>query len=375
MKITIDRKVLTDILTRVQSITSARTNLIITSTVKIASKNKGIEISATNLITDYQKYIDPFFQKEMVVEGEGCFVVDAKRLLEVVRLFPTTTITIETDDDRECGIKISNEKIKYKIAGFPHDDFPLIPVPDDAAFYDISAPTLKGMICRAVAINPYKDDIRAHIAGVSFEFSKEKIILVSTDTARLSMSVSEKLQAEDVKPFSVLVPKQSLTALNKFLLTGDARVACKDNSLVVVMENETFLIQLLEGEFPEYENVVATPDCEPITIHRESFIRALRRMSIITDDTVKAVIFRFCNNNIGIRSEDIEIGNSKEDFPIKYEGADITVGFNPKLLIEMLSSLSFSTVEMFIKDKESALFIECKEQDYLCIIMPVNIGE
>jgi DNA polymerase-3 subunit beta len=236
------------------------------------------------------------------------------------------------------------------------------------------------MISKSVIISAAGDERRTHIIGVYAEWLEEKgnkiFRMVSTDGSRLSKS-DFKLDKSISLPASpgVLIPKKSLVEVGKFLETeGSVRIAFKDNNFIVKKHTETIIIRLLEGEFPKYAEIIVKPDVNNIVIDRQMLLMMLKRMSIISSDEYKGVIFNFEENKLTVSSTNPEIGESKEEMPIEFNRKKITVMFNPRFFIDTMNVIDDEKVVLNIMSEEKPCLIEGeKDKSYISVIMLMRI--
>jgi DNA polymerase-3 subunit beta len=372
MKATIKKADLLPVLSKVQGLTGRRTNLAITTNVLMKTEKKGLIISATDLETGFEGFYPA------KVEKEGIIAINARKFYEIVRDFPTEDIFLNEVENH--WIEIGNKNIEYHIVGLNPDDFPEIPKIEAIEFFEIESATLNKMIERAVVVSGSSDDKRAHIIGVYAERIKEKenklFRFVSTDGSRLSKvdAIFEK-DARLPSGDNVIIPKKSLIEVSKFLDDeGPVKIGFKDNNFIVKKDAETLIILLLEGDFPEYGDIIVKKGGHSIVMDRQPFLMMLKRMSILSSEDYKGVIFNFEKNQLVITSTNPDIGESKEEMDVKYSGDSITVMFNPKFFIETLNVIDDDNVILNIIDEEKPCLIESeKDKTYLSVIMPMRI--
>ena len=372
MKVTIKKGDLLPVLSKVQGITGRRTNLAITTNVLVKTIKDGISISATDLETGFEGFY------EAKVEAEGIIAINARKFYEIVRDFPSEDIFLNEVENH--WIEIGNRNVEYHIVGLNPDDFPEIPKIEAIEFFEIDSTALAKMIEKSVVVSGATDDKRAHIVGVfaeRIEEKKNKIFrFVSTDGSRLSKV--DHLFDKDYKlppGENVMIPKKGLVEVGKFLDSeGPAKIGFKDNSFVVQKERETLIIRLLEGDFPEYGDIIVKKGGNSIPLDRQLFLMMLKRMSILSSEDYKGVIFNFEKNQLIITSTNPDIGESKEDMAVEYSGDTITVMFNPKYFIETLNVMEDDKIILNIVDEEKPCLIDGeKDKTYLSVIMPMRI--
>jgi DNA polymerase-3 subunit beta len=231
-----------------------------------------------------------------------------------------------------------------------------------------------------VIVSGASDDKRAHIIGVYAERIEDKknkkFRFVSTDGSRLSKVDTDFDKDADLPPGGgVMIPKKGLVEVGKFLDDkGSVKIGFKENNFIVQKDSETLIILLLEGDFPEYEDIIVKRGGHSVVFERQLFLMMLKRMSILSSEDYKGVIFNFEKNQLVITSTNPDIGESKEDMEIEYSGESITVMFNPKFFIETLNVIDDDNVILNIVDEEKPCLIEGeKDKSYLSVIMPMRI--
>jgi DNA polymerase-3 subunit beta len=358
MKATINKNDILPVLAKIQGLAGRKTNLAITTNVLIQTSESGISISA--------------------VDAQGVIAINARKLFEIVRDFPSEDIYVNEVENH--WIEIGNQNVEYHIVGLNPDDFPEIPKIEDVEFFEIDSTSLHKMIEKTVIISGASDDNRAHIIGIFAERIQQddqKIFrMVSTDGSRLSKAdfVFDKdfnLPAGD----NVLIPKKGLVEVAKFLDSeGLVNIGIKDNNFIVKKEKETLIIRLLEGDFPAYGDIVVKKDGNDILLDRQLFLMMLKRMSILSSDEYKGVIFNFSQDKLVINSTNPDIGESKEDMELGYKGDPMEVMYNPKFFIDTLGVIDEDKVVLNIMDDQRPCKIEGEnDKSYLSVIMPMRI--
>lgn len=372
MKITIRKNDIRNVLSKVQGLTGRKTNLAITETVLIRTKDSGITLIATDLETGLEGHYPA------TVESEGAIAINAKKLYEIVRDFPHDEIRIHEVENR--WIEIGNESIEYHIVGMDPDDFPDTPKIEDIDFFEIDSVSLKKMIERTVIITGAPDDKRAHINGLFFERiaddDEKAVKMVATDGSRLSAaSHTYEQDAELPSGEGIIIPKKGLNEVTKFLGgEGTVQVGVRDSYFVIRQDSETIIIRLLEGDFPRYNDIIVKEDGHVVRIDRALFLMMLKRMSILSSENYKGVVFKFAENNLLVTATNPDIGESKENMSIAFEGGEIEVAFNPKFFIETLSVIESDNVVLNIVDDRRPCLVEGDGDDsYISVIMPMRI--
>ena len=372
MNFKIKKNDILDVLSKIQGISGRKSNLLITSHVLLKTTKDGIQLTATDLETGFEGLYPA------TVESQGMLTINARKFYEIIREFPSEDIHISEGDN--YWIKIGNKSVKYNIVGLNPSDFPETPMLEDVEFFSVDSDNFRKMIEKTIIVTGAPDEKRSHITGIYFEIihnEDENIIrMVSTDGNRLSKA--DCVLDKDIplpKEQGVLIPKKGMNEVIKFLdASGTVQLGIKNNNFIIKKDYETIIIRLLEGDFPEYGDIIQRKDFHMIHMDRKMFLMMLKRMSILSSEDYKGVIFNFKNNNLVITTTNPDLGESKEDMAIDYQGNPIEVAFNPRYIIETLSVINTEKVVVNLLDNEKPCLIEGENDDtYLSVIMPMRI--
>lgn len=372
MRFKIKRNDILDVLSKVQGLTGRKSNLAITANILIQTTNYGILLVVTDLETGFEGLYPA------TIETEGKIAINARKFYEIVREFPSEEIDVYEIENH--WIKIGNQNVEYNIVGMNPDDFPESPQIDEIEFFEIDSVKLKKMIDKMIVIAGSQDEKRAHITGIYFEVVKKDdndfVRMVSTDGNRLS-TVDCNYDKND-HPLSVqgiIIPKKGLQEVIKFLdPEGKVQIGIKNNNFIIKKDSETIIIRLLEGDFPEYTDIINKKDSTVIHFDRQLFLMMLKRMSILSSEDYKGVIFNLTTDKLIVTTTNPDIGESKEEMEIDYKGAPIEVMFNPRYFIETLNLIDQKMINFNITDEEKPCLIQGENDDtYLSVVMPMRI--
>ena len=337
MKCTTKKADIQDVLSKIQSLAGRKTNLAITTNVLIRSDVSEICLIATDLETGFEGH----YPAEVATPGS--IAINAKKLFEIIKEFPSEDILLNETENQ--WIEISNKKVEYHLMGMNPEEFPEHPQIEDATLFEVDSGTLAKMIDQTVIVSGASDDRRAHITGVP-------------------------------ELPTIIIPKKGLSEVGKFLESGGSvQLGIKNNNFVVKKASETIIVRLLEGEFPKYQDIIATPDqAVPALLDKKAFQKTLRRMSILSSENYKGIIFKFETDRLEIRANNPEIGESKEELPIEYKGGLIEAAFNPRFFSETLAVVEGDKIQINLTDSERPCLLEGQEDKrFLSVIMPMRI--
>jgi DNA polymerase III subunit beta len=372
MQFTIKKEDILQVLQRIQGLTGRTTNLAITRNVLIKASNDSITLTATDLDTGFEG------NYPAVVTEEGVIAINSRKLYEIVRDFPSDEIHMLEIENR--WLEIGNETVQYNLVCANPDDFPETSFNEDIPYFEIESAALKKMIERNLMIAGDSSDSRAHMNSSFFEkiFEKEvsKIRLVSTDGSRLSLAESIVVKDNEI-PFEsgVLIPKKELNEVVKFLdQDSTVKLGIEENRLVIKKDIETIIVRLVEGEFFAYGAIFNSEAKHMFKANREKLLMMLKRMSILSSQDYKGALFKFENNRLKVTTTNPEIGESKEEMDIEFDGEPLEISFNPKYFIETLNAIEDDIISARIIDHEKPCLVEGeKDRTFLSAIMPMRI--
>lgn len=374
MKIKIKKKDIVEVLSKVQAIAGRKTNIAITTAVLIRTNNNGINIISTDLETGFEGFYPA------TVEKEGAVAINARKLFEIVRDFPNNELHINELENNWIEIR-DNSNVEYKMVGMNPDDFPNIPGIKDIVYFDLNSAAFKKMIEQTVFILGSSEEKRAHINGIYLEKlekegEKKLIRLVSTDGSRLTKADYE-CEGELILPgeTGIIISKKGLNDVGKFLeQEGNISIGYNKSNFVLKKQNETIIMRLLEGNFPEYKDIINRKEVFSVKVERLLFLMLLKRMSILTSDSYKGVIFSFEKGKLTVSSTNPDLGESKEEMNIDFEQDPFEIAFNVRYFIETLNVIDDEKVSIRLIDSESPCLIEGdNNKNFISVIMPMRI--
>lgn len=369
-------------LSLIQGITGRRTTLPILSHLYMEWKGDSLFLTATDLETGIQKELNA------TIHEEGKASVSAKKLYEIVRELPEGKIQIQKKENH--WINLQCEKSVFNLAGLDPDEFPSFPSFQERLFSFISGSVLREMIEKTV-FAASNEESRYHLHGVLFtrqpaRLESEKgegvggLRLVATDGHRLSLIDRECPPIKGIEK-GVLIPKKGILEIKRVLAENseEKEVRLYFNQTHGFFKIGSFLvaIRLIEGEFPDYEQVIPKDNDKIIKIEKEKFYGCLRRVSTMASERLEGIKISLKRDLMELTSYHQDFGDAKEDLEILYEGPPLEVGFNARYLMEALQVIETSFIYMELKDEGSPCIlrpeISSLPPNQLCIVMPMRI--
>lgn len=373
MKFSFNKKDILDVLSKIQGITGRKTNLTITSDILIKAYGSQISITANDLETVFLGSYDA------QVEKEGMLSINSKKFFEIIREYPDNIIFVNEIENR--WIEIGEKDSIYHIVSSDFENFPETPVIENVDFIEIGSRDLKKIVDVSSIINFSGEEKRIYVIGSLIEKidtdAGPKLRVVSTDSRRLNCCDVDYKGDLDLPAESVIIPKKGLSELSKFIdsTKETIKVGIKDHHFIFQDDNESLMIKLLEGEYPDYKPVINYEGMIPIEMDKNMFSTLMKRVSILTSDDYKSVVLNFKDNELLVTITNPEIGESKERMMISFDQDEIKSAFNPRYFIDALSVFEDPTVVINVKDSKSPCIIKGLDDDNLvCVIMAMHIS-
>jgi DNA polymerase-3 subunit beta len=377
MNFEIDKKEFIKGLGLMQSVAGRKTTLPILSHILLEWEKNSLYLTGTDLETG--------IREELVakIHQKGKASVSAKKLYEIVRELPEETITIQKKENQwitlQCGKSIFN------LAGLDPEEFPSLPAYQEENFSTLSTRLIREMIEKTV-FAASNEESRYHLNGVLFaqirQGGKEILRMVATDGHRLSLVDRENRKIPGVEEKGVIIPKKGVLEIKKIIgdRDGEDEIGIYFNSThgFFKMGKSLTVIRLIDGEFPEYEQVIPKGNDKKLVMAKERMVSSLKRVSTMASERMEGVKFSFKVNCVEMSSTHQDFGDAKEEVEVVYEGPPLQVGFNARYLIEAFNAIDTEEVLMELKDEGSPGILRSSSSspgpsNQFCIIMPMRI--
>jgi DNA polymerase-3 subunit beta len=369
MNLTITKEQIINGLQAVQNVVSTRTTLPILSNVLLRAEGDRLEFTATDLDVTIACSV------EAKVKKPGASTVPVKRLFGIVRELGNSDLELEVDDKNTCSVRSGASF--YKINGLAADEFPPLPKFKEDKNVVIPQETLKGMLKKtSFAIST--DESRYVLNGIFMSLKDHKVTMVATDGRRLAL-VDEQVDLSDKSEGEFIVPAKAVAELNRLLLDkGEVEVRYAENQASFALKNEKgssvlIITKLIEGNYPNYRQVIPSEVKERVSLIREEFLHALRRAEIMTSEKSNSVKMTFGKNTLSITANSPEVGEARESLAINYKGKEMSIAFNPKYLIDPLNALVNDEVFIELIDELSPGVLKINGP-FLYVVMPMRLS-
>ena len=358
------KEVLVEAIQTVQGVITTKISLPILSNILIETQNNKIKLTATDLDIGITCVIP------VQIKEEGAITIPARKFGEIIKELPNEEIEITTKKNNLMIITTST--CQFRLMGLSAEEFPKLPEFKDRLTIKLDQEILKEML-NLTSFAVSFDETRYILNGILFEIKKGSLVLVATDAKRLAIVQKSLPQITTMENIRIIVPYKTIQELNRNLKEEKELSLVLGNNQVLFDLGEIIIIsRLLEGEFPDYQQVIPPESENKIRIKREEFLLAVRRAALMTTPDYQAVKMEVFKNKLVVSKSTPNLGESREELKIDYSGKDMVIGFNPNYLIDVLKNLTTEEIEFELTDSEKPGVIRLA--GYIYIVLPMRLG-
>ena len=374
MKLSIEKVDLLRGLARLQAIVEKRSSMPILANVLATASGKGesgkLELAATDLEVGIRG------SHAAKVAKPGALTVSARKLYDIVRELPDETIQLESTTngylDLRCG------RARFTLAGTNAEEYPSLPDFSPGRMVRLQAAVLSQMI-QGTIYAASMDETRYNLNGAYFEVVADspRIRMVATDGHRLSLV--ERTVGSDVSGLAsgVIIPRKGLVELKRLVDEEDAdeiELGFEGSSGLVRKGSVTLVMRLIEGEFPNYQQVIPKQSDHHLTLSVEPLMRALRRVALLSAEHSRAVKLELSDGKLQLSSRTPDLGDAQEELDVDYAGPSVSIGFNARYLLDCLAALGGKEIRLGLRDGGSPVEVRpTDDPDSVAVVMPMRL--
>ncbi|NOS99128.1 MAG: DNA polymerase III subunit beta [Phycisphaerales bacterium] len=364
MKLRLDRAELAEALAVAGSVAASRTPKVALQCVRFDVHKDFAMVSATDLELGVRVSLT-----QIQVETKGSLLVPAEKVSQIVRECTDEVLAIETKDG-ECHIR--GEDSHFKIYEHELKDFPPIPEMEGAVDFEVKVDDLRRLSDWTV-FSAARENTRYAINGVLWDKSEERLTLVATDGRRLSKASLPMPAGGSVKRTSI-VPIKAMQVMSRILGDGEGTVGVqiKENQILLKTTRVSLTSALLEGHFPNYEEVIPTDSDKKVVMDTRELLGAVRRAALLSTEESRGVRLAFESGKLTITSRAPEQGEAVVVISIDYDGPSAEIGFNPTFLVDVLRAVPEDKITFEFRESRRPGVFRSGER-FLYVVMPVNL--
>ena len=367
MRFTVSKTEIVKALSSTLGVVEKRQALPILSNVFLAVEDNNISITATDLESEVQTTCTP-----INVESTGSTTAPAKKLNELCRLLPDgSEISIFLNGDK---LSVESGSGKYSISTLPSEDFPVFDVVSQNKEFTILGSVLRNLISKT-SFAMGNQDWRHYLNGMYLNIEDKNITAVTTDAHRLAISTNSTSTSVSSE-ISGIIPRKSINEIGKLLSDSSEEVTLSlgSNTIMLKTDSTSFVSKLIEGKFPNYEQVLPSGESSVLSVNTKQLSEILSRVSVLSSDKFKGIKLNIKSNQVLVSANNPEQEEGEESFKSNYSGEDMEIAFNVNYIQEVLSNIDSNdcNINLYGSDK-SCLISPSDDPDLKYVVMPLLI--
>ena len=368
MRFTISREKLQEGLAAVTPTTPPKTTLPVLANILVETTDRGIRLSGTDL--------DIAVTTEVAadIEAQGAITIPAKKLSEIAKELSPSPVRIATSGEQR--ITIDCGRSHFKLLGLPRDEFPNFPTVKFDSSWRIKSGDLQKLI-QHTAFAVSNEESRPILNGVLWELRPDNMRMVATNGHRLA-KMDVPISSAGAPSSDMIVPPKALDQIRRlFPQDEELEIARGDNHLGFRSPFTAVYTRLIEGPYPNYDQVIPRDNNRIATADRQGLISALRRMSVIASDQTHRIRLSFNSGLLRFSVQTPDLGEANDEMAVRYDGDPLDIGFNATYLLEILRYIPTDEVKLTFRAPERAATLEpegwSEPGAYLCLVMPLRL--
>ncbi len=358
-----------------QNITNKKGTLSILLNVLIETAENGVFLTATDLEIGHKTFINAEIKKE------GRVTLPAKKFFEIIQA-STENSKIEVEEKDNSWVNIKSGDSIYNLAGMPADEFPPFPEYSENKFTLVESFIFQELIEKTLYAAANEQENVYTLTSLLFQKESNEegnfFKMIASDGHRLS--VMNKRVSIDVENINLtektLIPKKGIQEWKRFCDSKDSiEISFDKDKVVLKADNTVMFIRIKKGEFPNYKAIIdAVNKDNCMKIKRKTLLESLKRINLFTEDIFHTISLNINKNTMILSSENLELGNARDQIDIEYKGEPLSLAFNCKYFIDTLQVMEGEYISAYINSKTSPSLIESEEDPgFISIIMPMQI--
>jgi len=370
----VDRQKFLKAISGQQNITSKKGTLAILANILLNVEPDHIVITGTDLDIGLRQVIPA------EVHETGILTLPAKKLYEVARESASPEITFREMENN--WVEISSGSSLYRMAGMISDEFPEFPQYDEGKMVEIDSEILIELVDKtSFSIALDKENMYALTAALLEKEEEDGTVylkMITSDGHRLTImrkEAGENGADLELNP-ETLIPRRGILEIRKFCEESPVvQLGIEEKQAVLKNENGLLIIRLIEGDFPDYRNILNIISNDNIIIvNRLRFLEGLKRINLFTDEMFHAIQMKVKDNLFLLSSQNADYGSAKDEFEVEYSGDPLSLAFNCRYFIEALQVMDGDVIQAGISSDDSPCVITSEsDEGFLSIIMPMKL--
>ena len=365
MKVKFNRAALQEALSLVTTLIPGRTPKPILQCLRITTEQDAVRISATDLEAGIT-----FLVSQVEIAEPGDIVVPADKLSSIVRESFDDVIALEAS---EAAVQIIGSDSRFTIYSHDPQQYPAVPGFEGGADLEVKLTALQDGIEQSI-FSAARESTRYALNGILWEVAGKKLFLVATDGRRLAKATVALEKNAKLPEGRIIVPAKTMALLDKISAhdEGAVKVRFVNNQIVLACETVVVSSNLVEGNFPKYEDIIPKDYDKKITLSTANVLSAVRRAALLANEDSKGIKVALDKGSMIFTSRAPETGDAQVDMAIDYSAEPIEIGFNPQFLVDVLRVIKADEFELHLGQSDRPGLIK-SGSNFLYIVMPVNL--
>lgn len=367
MRITCTKDLLLENLQTVLKTVATKSTMPVLSGIRIETKEGGrVELASTDMELSLRLTL------EVKVEGEGAAVAPGRLLTDVIKSLPSGEVSLDFDE-KEQLMDVTSGSASFRLNCLPAADFPRLPEMPEVGAFEIDSKPLMETI-NTVARAASRDETRPVLTGILIKFSREKVKMVATDSYRLSVCETKAVTTLTDKK-EVIVPRSSMEELAR--ICGQVKpervtVGLIDGQAIFSAGNIFLTSRLIEGQFPNYQQLLPEEFKHEIQVDREELLEVVGRIGLMAQKNAP-IKMKFATGELTVSAQTPQVGEASESMPVAFQGEEVEIGFNPEFLRDGVESVKEEQVALRIISPLRPGLLKGVGDEFLYLIMPVRL--
>ncbi|MEE9319111.1 MAG: DNA polymerase III subunit beta [Granulosicoccus sp.] len=368
MKFSVQLEHLLTLLQHVVGAVERRQTAPVLGNVLIEANNGTVTITATDSEIEMQAHVG------IHIDQDGAVTVPARKLLDICKNLPSSArADFEVKGDK---VLFKSGRSRFTLATLPAAEFPKVDALKSPQKVAVTAAELRQCI-RATAFSMAQQDVRFYLNGMLLEIAASRLSCVATDGHRLAYSQT-KTEAEPEQPVRVIIPRKSITELQRLLATVDTEVPVEllvtAQYLQIHVGDVRLTSKLIDGKFPDYNRVIPIDGNKELVIDCLTLKQSLTRASVLSNEKYRGVRISLKTGVLTVSSNNPEQEEAIDELEVDYSGESTEIGFNVTYLLDVLSAIDEENARILLKDgNSSALITPESDGDSKYVVMPMRL--
>lgn len=365
LRLTCERDELVRQLSVVSRALSMRSAVQILSGILLEATGNRLSVAATDMELSLRGSL------EASVDEQGKVVIPGRLLVELARLLPQSEVVMAHRPE-EGVVEVVCGAANYRLHTYGVEDFPRLPDPGGTSLHTVDRAALVDTALK-VSRAASRDESRPVLTGILVRFEPGKVVMAATDSYRLS--VKETPVEGEAPELEAIVPARALGELARIAQgKGDLQLGVHENQVVFTIEGTILTTRRIDGQFPNYSQLLPESFEHELTISRNELLDLVRRAAVMSQRN-SPLRLRFADGELTVSAQTQDLGEAHESMPVSFSGDPLEIGFNPDFLREGIESIEGEDLRLKLISPLRPGLIQARSDDYWYLIMPIRLPD